>query len=997
MHFETVSNDEHVSIIKARVSYEMDLHGNTITYQYDSNGNLKSITDPSGRIITFNYDTGGLVVNSVLEGRKTVYNYQNGKLISFDQYSDDGTYSRTQFSYGGNYIKSIFDPNNRLTTYTYNQELLEMVQEPAADNSNTDIESRPGTTYSYDLSQHTANVRDPNGNTTYYTLDSNYVPIKIKDAVGSDTYFTLDENYNSKVVVNPDGTSIQRIYDTKGNVLSETDEVGNITENTYNNLSLVTTETDPLKHVTTYHYNDVGDLEKMIDPKQQITSYSYDTYGNLKSVTNPDNTVETYAYDDKGNDVKTFTDAVGNTTTTITDNVGNIISETDGNGNTTHFDYDKLNRLKEVEDAVGNKASYDYDSAGNLKKSINAKQANKSYEYNGLNQVNKEIDALGKVTQHKYSPNGNLIETITPNENIITNTYTPTDQLETMSIDGLIKWNYKYNQNGELESVNNGLRSFVYRKNGQVEKEIDRNNIKVYDYTTSSLIRSLSYIVGEKTFQVHYDYNELDQIDKIFYEDNQLITYGYNSTGDLTQSARSNGIKTKAHYGDGNQLETFGDYTSSGEAIREYNYNYDGNGNINEIQTKSGIIKYNYDKRNQLEQEILTDGTIISYTYDSVGNRDSKIVTKGETINTSRYVFNLANQLVSKNDQLYQYDDNGNLINDGEKTYVYDALNQLTEIKDPSGQQILKAEYDEEGRRTRLVTLSEETNYFYDGEQVIYETDANNNIIVQYVWDEDSNPVAMIKNGKTYFYHLNGHADVVSLTDEAGNEVASYDYDAWGNIISESGSLAEENPYRYAGYRFDSITGLYYLMARYYNPENGNFLTTDPDSGILEEPLNQNGYSYAMNNPVTLTDSNGENPFVVFIVITIAKSVVKAIVKKAAKKAIGKSLKRGATSTAYKSSQKVAKSSGRTGKQARLRELANDDKISSSLRGELKRDINSINKKRRNSIRVPQGYQLAHRRGYEARKGFGYKYSDLQTIKSHKTQHKFDKYGKIRK
>ncbi|MCZ0756212.1 polymorphic toxin type 8 domain-containing protein [Anoxybacillus sp. J5B_2022] len=95
--------------------------------------------------------------------------------------------------------------------------------------------------------------------------------------------------------------------------------------------------------------------------------------------------------------------------------------------------------------------------------------------------------------------------------------------------------------------------------------------------------------------------------------------------------------------------------------------------------------------------------------------------------------------------------------------------------------------------------------------------------------------------------------------------------------------------------------------------------------------------------------------------------------------------------------QSVTKNSGRSGKQARLKEIANDDKVSSALRGEIKRDMNEIAAGKRKNIRVPQGYELAHRRGYEARNGYGYEHSDLQMIKNHRTQHKHDGYGKKKK
>jgi hypothetical protein len=92
----------------------------------------------------------------------------------------------------------------------------------------------------------------------------------------------------------------------------------------------------------------------------------------------------------------------------------------------------------------------------------------------------------------------------------------------------------------------------------------------------------------------------------------------------------------------------------------------------------------------------------------------------------------------------------------------------------------------------------------------------------------------------------------------------------------------------------------------------------------------------------------------------------------------------------------LAKKAGRAGKQVKLRELVNDDKVASALRGEIKRDINQINRGKRTTIRVPSGYQMAHLRGFEARKGFGYEYSVLQDTNLHKLQHTYDKYGRRR-
>jgi len=83
---------------------------------------------------------------------------------------------------------------------------------------------------------------------------------------------------------------------------------------------------------------------------------------------------------------------------------------------------------------------------------------------------------------------------------------------------------------------------------------------------------------------------------------------------------------------------------------------------------------------------------------------------------------------------------------------------------------------------------------------------------------------------------------------------------------------------------------------------------------------------------------------------------------------------------------------GRSGKQARLRELAADPNVPSADRGWIRQEINSIERGQRTKIRVPSGKHLAHRRGFEAKEGYGYEHSDLQDIELHRLQHKHEGY-----
>ena len=90
------------------------------------------------------------------------------------------------------------------------------------------------------------------------------------------------------------------------------------------------------------------------------------------------------------------------------------------------------------------------------------------------------------------------------------------------------------------------------------------------------------------------------------------------------------------------------------------------------------------------------------------------------------------------------------------------------------------------------------------------KTDGTVTSVLDFIYDESGKPFAMIDQlsaqPNTYYYVLNLQGDVVKLVTESGAVAASYEYDAWGNILSSSGSRAETNPLRYRGYYYDSET-----------------------------------------------------------------------------------------------------------------------------------------------------------------------------------------------
>ena len=156
--------------------------------------------------------------------------------------------------------------------------------------------------------------------------------------------------------------------------------------------------------------------------------------------------------------------------------------------------------------------------------------------------------------------------------------------------------------------------------------------------------------------------------------------------------------------------------------------------------------------------------------------------------------------------------------------------------------------------------------------KVARETIKTNNsltAVLDFIYDESGKPFALkySTNGtsfQTYYYVLNLQGDVVELIHYIPGfeyeSVATYEYDAWGNV-SSSGRLAEINPLRYRGYYYDNETGFYYLQSRYYDPANRRFINADCYTCTNNSnEIACNMFTYCYNNPIIYHDSCGTEP-----------------------------------------------------------------------------------------------------------------------------------------
>ena len=210
-----------------------------------------------------------------------------------------------------------------------------------------------------------------------------------------------------------------------------------------------------------------------------------------------------------------------------------------------------------------------------------------------------------------------------------------------------------------------------------------------------------------------------------------------------------------------------------------------------------------------------------------------------------------------------QSDEIGNITNDGTWTYTWKNGRQLAAMENDSERWDFS--YDASGMRTQRSNGNTTYKYTYEGTTLTQMTVGSNTLIFAY--GSNGHPMGVRYNGTDYNYVTNAFGDVLAIVDNSGNELVTYTYDAWGNILSTGGSMATtlgaHNPLRYRGYVYDQETGLYYLQSRYYNPNICRFISADSFVSTGQGVLGYNMFVYCNNNPVNYVDRQGANPYTV--------------------------------------------------------------------------------------------------------------------------------------
>ena len=367
-----------------------------------------------------------------------------------------------------------------------------------------------------------------------------------------------------------------------------------------------------------------------------------------------------------------------------------------------------------------------------------------------------------------------------------------------------------------------------------------------YEYDLNGNKIKQTDVTGKTT---EYIYDELDQLLEIHDGGKYITAFKYNDDGTIKEAVSANGMKNLYGYDTDKNLTKL-DIDFNGEILAQNRYAYDHNGNRTIKQQLRGTTYYTYDSINQLINVKYPDYEEQLF-YDKAGNRNKRIVNDV----TEHYLYDKRNRLIRQVFQQptgttarhYIYDNAGNLMNDGERSYKNDGFNRVTQVKTTTGQVQINR-YDAEGLRYEMEENKKLVQFiFNENREVVVEKSADNikRLIRSYdLWASECEPE------KTWYHYASDEqGSTIFITDE--NKICNrYDYDAWGNLITCEEIIP--NRFLYTGQQFDQITQQYYLRARFYNPIIARFTKEDVYRG---DGLNL--YTYCDNNPVIYYDLSG--------------------------------------------------------------------------------------------------------------------------------------------
>jgi RHS repeat-associated protein len=886
--------------------------------------NLTSATFPSGQTISLGYNWSGAYVGFL----NSITVQPNDFTINITAYTNGSPQilQITGASLPSLWITNTWDSLNRLTgtrfpdgTYTSNR--FEKLDLSAS-------RDRLGnwTHFHHDGLQHLTAITNALTNVTQLGWCGCGSLTSITDPLTNTIVLNRDNQGFVTNVAFPDNSSLNYKRDLSGWVTNISDGAGRSLKYTHNNHGSVTSVSNAYGRVWQATRDAVNRLIVITDADGVTITNQFDLISQLTARTWQDGVGETFGYSTNG--LIAHTNRSGKVTRFTRDAAGRLAAVTNANLEVTRFSYNAMDQIVRLIDGLNRTNRWNVNEYGWVTNKVDALGREVARYTNNANGdlVGRWLlgsgstvyarNALGSVTNISYPG------TTTPS---ITFTLDALDQIKTM-VDAVGATAFSYTKVGQLksESLPWGTNALTYGYNDQLQTSLALGTwTQTYEYDDAWRLESLTSPAGKFDYGFnapgstlvatlglpnggwitnHFD--TLGRLDAtVLLNPSYMAVDGYQYTTDLlglrTNMVRNFGLmKSQVSVGYDNigQLTSWTGKEMSGSLRlnEQLRFGFDAAGNL--LKRTNGFLEQTFTVNPVNELTNITrsgtmtvsgamPGPMTNITVNGLlaqTNADFTFATTNLTLANGNNTFTVIAQnmygvavtnILTANlpgTNLLQFDGNGNLTNDGLKSFVYDAENQLTNVY---AAEQWKTEWIYDGLRRRRIqrdygwqggawVKTNEVRVVFDGLLPIQERDTNNNVLVTYTRGLDFSSTLdgaggiggllarTDANGSAY-YHSDGSGNITALMDANGFVVARHLYDPFGRMLGKWGPLADANVMRFSS--MPEHRGLVGYWGRFYEPSLSRWLNQDP----IGENGGINLYRFVGNSPVSRTDPFG--------------------------------------------------------------------------------------------------------------------------------------------
>ena len=730
---------------------------------------------------------------------------------------------------------------------------------------------------------------DAKGNVQSRLVDGYGRVVSVKEKNGGETYTTT------------------YAYDVNGKLVRVTDHLGNITTSTFDSLGRrITTDDANLGHWT-YEYNKKGMLTKQTDGRGVGIQFAYDAMGRLlrKDYTTPAGidpmTSAVYTYDEAAvpfsiGKLTRMTDASG-TTAFNYDYLNRLVKEArtvDGTTYNLQSAYDFMGRLTNFAYPNGHKAVYGYNAAGGIE-TVSLAAGTNTYRlitnitYNAAGQVTRMACGNGVVSDYSYNPQTLKL-----------------DHKHSVNAGGVVLQDFAYTRDpvGNIESItdtiNSGTQSFQYDGLNRLTQATGASyGTQVFAYDaignmTAKAGVTMSYGAGpagphavtatSSGLTLFYDANG-NMTGKVSSVTGGRLAMKYDAESRLVEVKSTSQIPTNVTLVAGMNLVGFpslGAAAATTNVLKQFGTAYN---QITRLRPQDQKFESNIGNPTYNQFATLTpgDGYWVFCTNAAgatmnlpsvAGTPAARNLTNGwhmlsspaRAMSVAEWLSPLASGTDYGTVKGYDTATASLVVTDQVvpgKAYYVQILRPCSWTPPAAGQaETIRFVYDTDGGRVKKTTTSSSTLFIGMG----YEIQGSNTI--EYVMN-GSDRVASLDSAGVLRYYLTDHLNSANLVvDNSGQVVELAEYAPYGQLSRHTGSM--NTPFKFTGQRLDSECGLYFMNARYYDPELGRFAAADTMVPDAFDPQTLNRYSYARNNPILFTDPSGN----FFIIDDIIYAVV---------------------------------------------------------------------------------------------------------------------------